>query len=93
MDAKGFFTRPAKPIKGYAYGMLLIILALLAWNILSLPARHSHDRYINLVTVLMLLFNHLAYAFPFPSRIATFFRVLAWGWIAFGLFYIVMVLR
>ncbi|MBP7052034.1 MAG: hypothetical protein KBE65_13550 [Phycisphaerae bacterium] len=75
----------------WRYGMLALILGLLAWNLhsyFSLPARYRYDSYMNLVVVLMLLFNHLAFAFKWRRSITVALWTVAWSWIVFGLFYI-----
>jgi len=36
----------------------------------------------------MLLFNHLAYQFRWPTLVTVTLRSLAWLWLAFGSFYI-----
>lgn len=75
----------------YAYGILAVILALLAWNIrwrLNLSPRYPHDRNGTLVLALMLLFNHLAFQFRWPAMMTAALRILALTWVIFGCFYL-----
>jgi len=77
----------------YRYGMLIVVLVLLVWQTrvyLSLPSSYDGDPYGGYVVLLMLLFNHLASAFKWPKGIATALWVLAWSWIIFSLFYILI---
>ncbi|MBM4024425.1 MAG: hypothetical protein FJ280_03340 [Planctomycetes bacterium] len=69
MKARSLFTEPppsSLSYPAYRYGMLVVILLLLAGNLrlyLSLPPGYIGDPYMNSVVVLMLFFNHLAYSF------------------------------
>ena len=75
----------------YRYGMLVIILALLAkWVVWfeKLNATYAGDRYSTGVVSLMLLFNHLAFAFEWSKQVAQVLRLVAFAWLAFGFFYI-----
>jgi hypothetical protein len=86
-----FTTPPPTSPRGYRYGMLVVCLFLIAQCVawyLRLPKDYPYDRYSNLVVVLMLLFNHLAYQFRWPSSVALVLRLLAWTWVVFGCFYI-----
>jgi hypothetical protein len=86
------FVEPAEPAHpAVRYGMLALILVLLAWNIhlfVTLTPGYSGDPYMNGVVVLMLLFNHVAYQFKWPHSATAALRILAWIWLALGLFYI-----
>jgi hypothetical protein len=71
--------------------MLVVIVLLLVWHIqwrLALSSSYPYDRNTNGVVVLMLLFNHLAYQIRWSAPVTAAFRILAWGWIAFGFFYL-----
>ncbi|WP_040546914.1 hypothetical protein [Pedosphaera parvula] len=74
------------------YGLLALILSLLAIDIrwrLRLSPGFAGERYSNGVAALMLLFNHLAFQFRWPTPVLTAaLRILAFGWLAFGLLYI-----
>jgi hypothetical protein len=92
MNIPAIFAEPPKPAHpAFRYGMLVACLLLLAWHIqwrLSLPATYPYDRNSNGVVVLMLLFNHLAYQFHWPTSVTVALRALAWVWLAFGCVYI-----
>jgi hypothetical protein len=70
--------------------MLVFILVLLAqqiqWHV-TLPPTYDGDPYDNYVLILMLLFNHLAFAFKCPHRVSVALWVLAWSWLGFASFY------
>ena len=92
MNRQGAFTAPPKqrsPL--FRYGMLVVALLLLAFHIswqLSLPPDYPYDRYGSGVIALMLLLNNLAYQFRWSTPVTAGLRLRAWGWIAFGCFYI-----
>ena len=90
MGFRSIFTEPSKPAHpAFQYGMLVVILVLLAadvWWRVSFP---PVDRYMNSVVVLILLFNHLAYQFQWPPLGTVAIRILAWGWLVCGLLYVV----
>jgi hypothetical protein len=91
-----FARPPRRTYAAFSYGMLGVILVLLAIDLqwrLSLPSAYPHDRNLNCVVVLMLLFNHLAYQFRWPPAATVGLRVLAWSWLVFGVFCIVFCLR
>jgi hypothetical protein len=92
MKIRNFLTSPSYPGKPlFVYGMLAVILLLLAWNFqvwLSTPPSYPYGRYDNFVVALMLLFNHLAFQFRWPAAVTAALRLLAVGWIVFGLFYL-----
>lgn len=82
------FREPSKDFgPAYRWGMLAVVLLLLAWDIrrqLNLSPAYSGDRYGNLVVGLMLLLNHLAWCFRFPPTVTFALRVLASGWVILG---------
>lgn len=86
------FSKPAKPSStAYRFAMLAVCLCLLAGNIhwrAQLSPDYPYHRYDNTVVVLMLLFNHLAYQFRWPTPVTVALRIVAWAWIAFGVFYL-----
>ncbi len=92
MKIRAIFTEPPKPAHpAVRYGMLIVCLLLLAWHIqwrFSLLATYTHDRNGGAVVVLMLLFNLLAFQFHWPTSVTVALRALAFGWLAFGGFYI-----
>ena len=80
----------------YRYGMLVFILLLLVRQVhwqLTLPTAYSGDPYGTAVVILMLLFNHLAYAFTWRRSIAVVLWTLAWIWLGFGSVYIFFLSR
>ncbi len=73
--------------------MLAVLVCLIAWNVVLYlrfrPTRYPRDGfYLNSVIELMLLFNHLACFFSWSAPLAAIFRVLAVGWLVFGLAYV-----
>ena len=75
----------------YRYGMLIVILVLLAWQIrwyFTFAHVYNGDPYGTGILVLALLFNHLAFAFNWPRAVAIALWVLAGSWIVFSLFYV-----
>lgn len=92
MNVRSIFTEPSQPAHpAFQYGMLIVILALLAWNFqwyFSLPSDYEGDRYMNLVVACMLLFSHLAYSFRWPLSVTITLRVLAWSWLIFTFLFV-----
>ena len=81
---KTFLQEPRPNSAAYRYGFLALILALFAY-ILYLPG----DWNLRAVTVpLMLLLNHLAFQFRWPSGLAIALRVIALVWVLVGCIYI-----
>ena len=83
------FAQPPHP--AIRYGILVVLVGLLAWEIQSyrtLPPGYPYDPYSNIIVVIMLLFNHLAYMLEWHRHVAVVLRVLSLGWLVFGLFYI-----
>jgi hypothetical protein len=87
------FAEPSKPrSSAYSYGFLAFILLLLAIDLFRLSRSSVGSLHIatgNCVVVLMLLFNHLAYQFRFSPQATVALRILAWGWVVFGLAYVI----
>lgn len=93
MTLRRFFFDPPeqKAWAGFRYGFLVLICALLAWNVHLFITRSPHyrgDPYANLILVVMLLLNHVSIHFRLPSRVMVAIRILALGWLAFGLVYV-----
>jgi hypothetical protein len=89
MNLRSIFTEPAMQAgPAFRYGMLIVALVLLANDVLFHLRSGPIDHYMNTVVVLMLLFNHLAFAFKWSTHVTIALRVLAVGWIAFGLPYV-----
>ena len=91
MSISSYLTEPAKMPRPAAYGFLVFLLILFATAIrlwFSLPPRYPYDPYGNLVCITMLLLNHLAFNFQYPRPVTIAFRLLAMGWLIFGIFYV-----
>ena len=86
-----FTAEGRNPGSAFRFGMLMFILSLLAfqaWWMSHLSPSYPYDRYSGGVMGIMLLLNHLAYAFHWPRTARIALRVSAWLWIGFGLFYL-----
>ena len=81
----------------WKYGMLAIILCLLAFNVFQLLKwkNFGSNEYlnINLVVALMLLFNHIAFYFTKAGRIGRMMKIFAGIWAVLGLVYMFWVFR
>ena len=81
----------------WKYGMLAIILCLLAFNVFQLLRWRnfgSNDYLnVNLVVALMLLFNHIAFHFTKAGWISRVMKIAAGVWAILGLVYIFWVFR
>ena len=81
----------------WKYGMLAIILCLLAFNVFQLLKwkNFGSNEYlnINLVVALMLLFNHIAIFFTKAGRIGRMMKIFAGIWAVLGLVYMFWVFR
>ena len=77
--------------KVYCYGMLVVLLPLLAFIVhwhMTLPPDYPYDRYSSLVVPVMLLMNHLAFAFTWKKRVTSILRNLSFIVAALGAFYL-----
>jgi len=75
----------------FRYGFLVLVGALLAWNAYLLATRPpglAGDPYGGMIIALMLLLNHVAFQFHLPPRVTVAVRILAIGWVTFGLFWV-----
>lgn len=85
-----FFEPPRSKMAGsplFKYGMLGLIGALLAfqiWWLFRLPPGYPYDRYLGLITVTMLLLNHLSMFFYFGPRFTFPFRLFSAAFVVFG---------
>ena len=79
----------------WKYGMLAIILCLLAFNVFQLLRWRGSNDYlnVNLVVALMLLFNHIAIFFTKIGWISRVMKIAAGIWAVLGLVYIFWVFR
>ena len=78
------------PRRLWKYGFLGLIIFLLAFSVYHLLGSRNfgYDQYINIVVVLMLLFNHIAYYFTTKGWKSIVMKTVAWVWMAFGLAYL-----
>ena len=81
----------------WKYGMLAIILCLLAFNVFQLLRWKNFGSNeflnINLVVALMLLFNHIAFYFTKAGRKGRMMKIASGIWAILGLIYIFWVFR
>ena len=79
----------------WKYGMLGIILCLLAFNVFQLLRWRGSNDYINvnLVVALMLLFNHIAFHFTKAGWMSRVMKISSGIWAILGLIYIFWVFR
>ena len=73
----------------WKYGFLAIIFCLLAFNVFLLLKwqNFGFNKYINLVVVLMLLFNHIVFYFTETGWKSRVMKTVAWVWMVFVLVY------
>jgi hypothetical protein len=81
---KTFLQEPSPRGAVFRYGLLAVILALFAYDLHD-PAPHFFR---SLIVPFMLLFNHLAFQFRWPSSIMISLRVVAIAWLIFGCIFI-----
>ncbi len=74
----------------FRYGFLLLIICLLIWDVASLLERRNfgYDQYGNLIIVLVLLFNHIAYQLTKKGWLSRVMKTIAWIWVVFSFAYI-----
>ena len=81
----------------WKYGMLAVILCLLAFNVFQLLKwkNFGSNEYlnVNLVVALMLLVNHIAFSFTTTGRQSRVMKIVAGIWAVLGLVYIFWVFR
>ena len=81
----------------WKYGMLAVILCLLAFNVFQLLRwkNFGSNEYlnVNLVVALMLLVNHIAFSFTTTGRKSRVMKTVAGIWAVLGLVYIFWVFR
>ena len=79
----------------WKYGMLAIVLCLLAFNVFQLLRWRGSNDYINvnLVVALMLLFNHIAFHFTKAGWTSRVMKIASGIWAVLGLVYIFWVFR
>ncbi len=83
-----------KPISAFLwrYGFLVVILCLLGEGTVrlvnNLRSGYSGEKYGNMVVLLMLLFNHLAYFWATSGLWSKIMKRIAWAWLIIGCIYI-----
>lgn len=79
----------------WKYGMLAIVLCLLAFNVFQLLRWRGSNDYlnVNLVVALMLLFNHIAFHFTKAGWTSRVMKIASGIWAVLGLVYIFWVFR
>ena len=81
---KTFLQEPSPHGATYRYGFLAVILALFAF-VLYHPTPHYWRA---LIIPVMILLNHLAFQFRWPSGLMIALRVIALAWVIGGCIYI-----
>lgn len=84
-------TRPAFPHRDVFLGVGLFLLAANVAILVSDGDYRSH-KYMNIVVVLMLVFNHIAFQYRLPGVYGTTMKSVAWIWTCCGTLYIGSVL-
>jgi hypothetical protein len=85
-----FTSRPLPTHPLDRYGILIVILGLLAvnlWWYFRLSPAYSGDPYTLFVGGLTGLFCHLAFSFQWRPSVTVALRVLTWSWLVFAFFY------
>ena len=79
----------------FKYGFLVLIISLLVWDVTILLERRNFDHYQygNLVVMLMLLFNHIAYQLTKRGWLSRVMKIIAWTWIILGWAYLLWVFK
>ena len=76
----------------FKHVFLLFIIYLLIKSLMLL--RHTirtdypYDKFVNIVVVLMLLFNHIAFVYTKSGLASKIMKTIAWAWIIIGCVYI-----
>jgi len=79
---KRFAAPPPPRSAPYKYGFLTIILILTAWRLL-LDQSHPMHHWDSYSVLVALLLNHLAYQFRWPVMMTALLRIVAWEWIIY----------
>jgi len=76
----------------WKHGFLVVILCLLVYNITTLVdnlrSGYSGEKYTNIVIVLMLLLNHVAFSYATSGRWSKIMKRLAYAWVIIGCIYV-----
>lgn len=91
LTEKVFHSEPMAVGVAYRYGMLVFCIGLLLWYFVwlaHLRPGYPYERYNGFVVPLMLLLNHLAFAFRWQRRTTLLLRIAAYLWVIVGCFYV-----
>ena len=76
----------------WKHGFLIVILCLLVKSIYvlvgNLRASYSGEKYVNMVIVLMLLLNHIAFSYATSGWWSKIIKVIAYTWVIIGGIYV-----
>jgi hypothetical protein len=75
----------------WRYGFLVLLLVLLVWNLSDSSQglrSQAAGRFSNLIILLMLIFNHIAFSCIPIGRFKTAFRMFSYAWVIFGCVYV-----
>ncbi len=73
----------------YKYVMLgFLLFVLIGYIILLPPQNYSYHNYLGPITLLMVIFNHIAWNFTKRGRLSRVMKTIAWIWIVFVCVYL-----
>ena len=73
----------------FKYIMLgFLLFVLIGYVILLLPRNYSYHNYLGPITLLMVIFNHIAWNFTKRGRLSRVMKTIAWIWIVFVFAYL-----
>ena len=73
----------------YKYVMLgFLLLVLIGYVILLPPQNYSYHNYLGPITLLMVIFNHIAWNFTKRGWLSRVMKTIAWIWIVFVCVYL-----
>ena len=73
----------------YKYVMLGFLLFLLIGDVILLPPQHyDYHSYLGPITLLMVLFYHIAWHFTKKGRLSRVMKTIAWLWMVFVVAYL-----
>ena len=69
-------------------GLGFLLLMLIGYLIVLPPQSYNYHSYLVPITLLMLLFNHIAWNFTKRGRLSRVMKTIAWIWMAFVVAYL-----
>ena len=73
----------------FKYIMLgFLLFVLIGYVILLLPRNYSYHNYLGPITLLMVIFNHIAWNFTKRGRLSRVMKTIAWIWMVFVFAYL-----